>query len=159
MSITTTTHLNFAGTAREALEFYAEVFGGEVSIATYAQFGMPAELPGAHNVVFGRVDAPNGFRVLAYDTPGEPAAGLAGAAGDTRREQGTTVTSTPFFVAASGDTLEEVDGYWGALSAGATVIEPLAASAWSSGFGMLRDRFGVTWVLDVLPERATHARG
>ncbi|NYF12176.1 PhnB protein [Pseudoclavibacter sp. JAI123] len=149
MSITTTTHLNFTGTARAALEFYAEVFGGEVSIATYAQLGMPAELPGASNVVFGRVDAPNGFRVLAYDTLGQPGEGLAGAAGETRREQGTTVTSAPFFLAASGETLDEVTGYWEALSAGATVIEPLAASAWSAGFGMLRDRFGVTWVLDV----------
>lgn len=149
MSITTTTHLNFAGTAREALEFYAQVFGGEVSTATYAQFGMPAELPGASNVVFGRVDAPNGFRVLAYDTPGQPASGLAGPAGETRREQGTTVTSQPFFLAVSGETLDEVSGYWHALAAGADVIEPLAASAWSAGFGMLRDRFGVTWVLDV----------
>ncbi|MBS3179380.1 MULTISPECIES: VOC family protein [unclassified Pseudoclavibacter] len=150
MSITTTTHLNFTGTARAALEFYAEVFGGEVSIATYAQFGMPAELPGASNVVFGRVDAPNGFRVLAYDTPGRPGEGLAGTAGETRREQGATVTSAPFFLAASGETLDEVTGYWEALSAGADVIEPLAASAWSPGFGMLSDRFGVTWVLDVV---------
>lgn len=149
MSITMTTHLNFAGTAREALEFYAEVFGGEVSIATYAQFGIPAELPGASNVVFGRVDAPNGFRVLAYDTPGQPAHGLAGEAGETRREQGTTVTSQPFFVAVSGGTLDEISSYWNSLSAGATVIEPLAASAWSAGFGMIRDRFGVTSVLDV----------
>ncbi|PPG27013.1 VOC family protein [Pseudoclavibacter sp. RFBB5] len=150
MSITTTTHLNFTGTARAALEFYAEVFGGEVSIATYAQFGMPAELPGASNVVFGRVDAPNGFRVLAYDTPGRPGEGLAGTAGETRREQGATVTSAPFFLAASGETLDEVTGYWEALSGGADVIKPLAASAWSPGFGMLRDRFGVTWVLDVV---------
>ncbi|GAB3297201.1 VOC family protein [Pseudoclavibacter terrae] len=149
MSITTTTHLNFTGAARAALEFYAEVFGGEVSIATYAQFGTPAELPGASNVVFGRVDAPNGFRVLAYDTPGQPGQGLAGTAGETRREQGSTVTSASFFLAASGESLDEVTGYWEALSAGATVIEPLAASAWSPGFGMLRDRFGVTWVLDV----------
>ncbi|MBF4460448.1 VOC family protein [Pseudoclavibacter sp. VKM Ac-2867] len=149
MSITTTTHLNFAGTAREALEFYAGVFGGEVSIATYAQFGMPAELPGASSVVFGRVDAPNGFRVLAYDTLGQATKGLAGAVGETRREQGTTVTSQPFFLAASGDTLDEITAYWDALSVGAVVIEPLAASAWSAGFGMLRDRFGVTWVLDV----------
>ncbi|PPG37923.1 VOC family protein [Pseudoclavibacter sp. RFBA6] len=150
MSITTTTHLNFTGTARAALEFYAEVFGGEVSIATYAQFGMPAELPGASNVVFGRVYAPNGFRVLAYDTPGQPGEGLAGTAGETRREQGSTVTSAPFFLAASGESLDEVTGYWEALSAGAEVIEPLTASAWSPGFGMLRDRFGVTWVLDVV---------
>ena len=48
-----------------------------------------------------------------------------------------------------GSSLDEVRGYWDRLAVGATVVEPLAASAWSPGFGMLTDRFGVTWVLDV----------
>jgi len=30
-------------------------------------------------------------------------------------------------------------------------LYPLAASPWSPGFGMLTDRFGVTWVVDVAP--------
>ncbi|NKF33064.1 VOC family protein, partial [Pseudomonas sp. BGM005] len=47
MSIATTTHLNFRGTARQALEFYGAVFGGEVTVATYGDFGMPAGVPGA----------------------------------------------------------------------------------------------------------------
>ena len=55
MTVTTTTHLNFAGTARAALDFYAEVFGGTVTAATYADFGMPAEAPGADGLVFGQI--------------------------------------------------------------------------------------------------------
>jgi len=151
MSITTTTHLNLRGDARAALEFYRSVFGGQITIATYGDFGMPKEAPGAENVVFGQVEGDNGFRVMAYDIPGA-AGGSAAAAGSTSRENGVTVTDQPFFVSVRGETLDEVQGYWAALSAGASVVEPLAASAWSPGFGMLTDRFGVTWILDVAAE-------
>jgi PhnB protein len=167
MSITTTTHLNFRGDARAALEFYQTVFGGQLTIATYADFGMPAEAPGADRVVFGQVESPEGFRVMAYDIPGQSGGAADGAeranvsgpatetasgadsAGSTRRENGVTLTDQSFFVAVRADSLDEVQIYWEALSVGATIVEPLAASAWSPGFGMLTDRFGVTWILDV----------
>jgi PhnB protein len=160
MSITTTTHLNFRGDARSALEFYQSVFGGQLTIATYGDFGMPKELPGADNVVFGQVESDSGFRVMAYDIPGQMdgSAANAGTAanaeiavngGSTRRENGTTITDQPFFVSVRGESLDETEGYWATLSVGATIVEPLAASAWSPGFGMLTDSFGVTWILDV----------
>ena len=145
MSITTTTHLNFAGNAREALEFYATVFGGEVVASTYGQFGMPPEAPDASKVVFGSVESGDGFRVMAYDVP----AGTIPTAGSARREHGMTITDQPVFVSVRAESLDEIQRYWDGLAAGATIVEPLAASAWSAGFGMLTDRFGVTWVLDV----------
>jgi PhnB protein len=148
MSITTTTHLNFHGDARAALEFYQSVFGGQVVVATYGDFGMPKDAPGADKVVFGHVETEDGFRVMAYDIPGQSDAS-AGSAGSTHRENGATITDQPFFVSVRGETLEEVRGYWAKLSAGASIVEPLAASAWSPGFGMLTDGFGVTWILDV----------
>lgn len=150
MSITTTTHLNFRGDARAALEFYQSVFGGEVTIATYGDFGMPKEVPGAENVVFGQIETAEGFRVMAYDIPGQSGGSVGSpAAGSTRRENGTTVTDQPFFLSVRGENLDEVEGYWAALSVGASIVEPLAVSAWSPGFGMLTDSFGVTWILDV----------
>ncbi|WP_022890456.1 VOC family protein [Agromyces italicus] len=148
MSIATTTHLNFRGDARGALEFYRSVFGGQVVIATYGDFGMPKDAPGADNVVFGHVETKDGFRVMAYDIPGQ-SGGSVGNAGSTHRENGVTITDQSFFVSVRGESLEEVQGYWNTLSDGGTIIEPLAASAWSPGFGMLTDRFGVTWVIDV----------
>jgi PhnB protein len=151
MSIATTTHLNFKGDARAALDFYQSVFGGEVTISTYGDFGMPKDIPGADNVVFGQVVTEDGFRVFAYDIPGQ-SGGSAERAGSTHRENGTTITDQPFFISVRGDTLAEVEGYWNKLSAGASVVEPLAASAWSPGFGMLTDSFGVTWILDVAAE-------
>lgn len=153
MTIATTTHLNFRGTARQALEFYGTVFGGEVTLATYGDFGMPAGVPGADKVVFGQVENAEGFRLMAYDIPGA-AEDLAATAGTTTRENGATLTDRTFFQSLRADSLDELTGYWDALADGASIVEPLAASAWSPGFGMLTDRFGVTWVLDV---RAAYA--
>lgn len=147
MTLSTATHLNFPGTARAALDFYQGVFGGEVRTTTYGQLGMPAEAPGADKVVFGQLLADNGVCLMAYDIPGrdEPFTG------STRREQGATLTDQPFFVSLSGSTLDEITPYWERLGDGATIVEPLAASAWSPGFGMLTDRYGVTWAITVQP--------
>jgi PhnB protein len=148
MTVQTTTHLNFRGDARQALEFYRSVFGGHTTITTYADFGMPTELPGADKVVFGLVTAENGFRVLGYDIPGQ-SGGLIAGGGSTRRENNTTITDQAVFISLGSDSLEELQEYWDALAVGAVIVEPLAASAWSAGFGMLTDRFGVTWSVSV----------
>ena len=153
MSIATTTHLNFRGDARQALEFYRSVFGGEVTVATYGDVGMPAGVPGADKVVFGQVENAEGFRLMAYDIPGA-SEDHAATAGTTSRENGATLTDRAFFQSVRADSLDELTGYWDALADGGSIVEPLAASAWSPGFGMLTDRFGVTWVLDV---RAAYA--
>ncbi|MFJ2551559.1 VOC family protein [Microbacterium sp. NPDC087591] len=149
MTLTTTTHLNFRGVARQALDFYQSVFGGEVTAATYGDFGMPAGVPGADKIVFGQLQTADGIRLMAYDIPGQDDPDTTATAGSTHRENGTTITDRTFFQSLRGDSLEQITGYWDALSEGAVIVEPLAASAWSAGFGMLTDRFGVTWVLDV----------
>jgi PhnB protein len=150
MSVTAVAHLNFHGRAREALEFYGSVFGGEVAVASYADFGMPADLPGADRVVWGQVSADSGFRVMAYDVPAQGAAAdPAPAARTTRRENGMTITTEPFFLSVRGETVDEVGALWAKLAAGATVVEDFGPARWAPAFGMLTDRFGVTWILDV----------
>jgi PhnB protein len=148
MAISTTTHLNFRGDARAALEFYQTVFGGHLTVIAYGDFGMPKELPDADKVVFGQVTADNGFRVMAYDVPSQ-AAPAAEPAATTTRENGMTLTGERFFVSVRGDTTEEVAALWDKLADGAGIIEKYGPSQWAPGFGMLTDRFGVTWILDV----------
>ena len=150
MTISTTAHLNFPGTAAAALTFYQSVFGGQINLTTYGQLGMPKEAPDAGKVVFGRLESENGLRVMAYDVPGraEPFGGR------TTREHGLTVTDQPFFLSVEFDSLPEASEHWGRLADGAEVVEALAASAWSPGFGMLTDRFGVTWTFGVATEQA-----
>ncbi|MGW6422238.1 VOC family protein [Nocardia sp. NPDC055053] len=153
MSVHAVAHLNFHGQARAALEFYQSVFGGRITVATYGDFGMPAALPDAAKVVFGQVVADDGFRVMAYDVPGADAPVVQDPA-TTRRENGATLTTEPFFLSVRGDTVEEVGALWERLADGATVIEEFGPAQWAPGFGMLRDRFGITWILDVAAEYA-----
>ena len=148
MSINAVTHLNFRGNARQALEFYQAVFGGNLVISTYGDFGAPKDTPNADKVVWGQVAADSGFRVMAYDVPlAEPSSQPSKPS--TRREYGMTITQEPFFISLRGESADEITGLWEKLSEGATVIEPIAKSAWAQLFGMLTDRFGVTWVMDV----------
>lgn len=148
MTLSTTTHLNFRGDARPALEFYRSVFGGDLDASTYADVGMPADAPGADRLVFGRIVSPDGFRIMGYDVLGETDGSLIGA-GTTWRANGATLTDQAVFVSIEAASLDEAQSFWGALAVEASIVEPLAASAWSPGFGMLTDRFGVTWSVSV----------
>ncbi|MFG1803897.1 VOC family protein [Micromonospora carbonacea] len=152
MAISTITHLNFRGDARAALEFYQSVFGGHLTVVAYGDFGMPKGLPDADKVVFGQVTADNGFRIMAYDVPGGAPAVAAPTV--TTRDNGMTLTGERFFVSVRGDSADEVGALWDRLADGAQVVEEFGPSPWAPGFGMLTDRFGVTWILDVA---AAHA--
>ncbi|MBK8139500.1 MAG: VOC family protein [Anaerolineae bacterium] len=149
MSVNAVTHLNFGGNARQALGFYHSVFGGNLSIMTYADFGAPKDTPGADQVVWGQVAADSGFRVMAYDVPmAEQPPQLSEPS--TRRENGMTITRDSFFISLRGADVDEISRLWEKLSVGAVIVEPIAQSQWSPLFGMLTDRFGTTWVVDVV---------
>jgi PhnB protein len=150
MSYNAVTHLNFAGEARAALGFYRAVFGGELTIATYGDLGMSKDLPGADHVVFGQVVSDSGFRVMAYDAPSHAEPSRASApASITRRENGATLTNSPFFLSVRGESVAEVRVLWDGLSDGADIVEEFGPAPWAPAFGMLTDRFGVTWIVDV----------
>lgn len=141
MSVTTTVHINFRGDARKALEFYQSVFGGDLMIATYADIQAVEDPAQADQVAFGRVTAPNGFDIMAYDVqpsksyhPGENA----------------------FYVTLQSTDTNEVKPLWDALSDGAAaILAPLAPAAFAPLYGMLTDRFNVTWIIGVEPPESS----
>ncbi|MEU0569760.1 VOC family protein [Nonomuraea sp. NPDC005983] len=137
MSVKSVTHLNFRGDARAALEFYQSVFGGDIAAVTYKDAGSVQNPAETDQVMWGQVVADNGFHVMAYDVPSQ-----------MPWDQG----ENSFFVSLRGETTEEVTAYWEKLSFGATIAQPLAPAQWSPLYGMLRDRFGVVWVVDVVSE-------
>lgn len=134
MTIKTTTHLNFRGQARAALEFYQSAFGGFPVIVTYNDANAVQDPAEANQVMWGQVVSEAGFAVMAYDVPSS----LSYAPGEI-----------PVFVSVRGDSTDELTGYWDKLKDGATVIQDLAPAGWSPLYGMLKDKFGVTWVLDI----------
>ncbi|MEU9335565.1 VOC family protein [Streptomyces sp. NPDC048290] len=134
MTVSAVTHLNFRGEARAALTFYRSVFGGDLALVTYKDAGAVQDPSEADQVMWGQVDAPNGFRVMAYDVPG-----------NLPWDQGENA----FFVSLRGGSADEISDLWAGLADGATVVRPLGPAPWAPLYGMLRDRFEVTWVVDV----------
>ncbi|KYF78659.1 bleomycin resistance protein [Sorangium cellulosum] len=137
MTVSVANHLNFRGDARAALEFYQSVFGGDITIVTYKDAHNVQDPSEAGQVMWGQVTARNGFQVMAYDVPSR-----------MPWDQGKNA----FFVSVRGDSTSEIAALWEKLSEGATVAQPLAPSGWTPLYGMLKDRFGITWVLDVATE-------
>lgn len=134
MTIKTTTHLNFRGDARAALTLYQSVFGGDLMAITYADAGAVTKPAEADQILWGQVASEDGFHVMAYDVPSATA---------------WSPGENPFFVSVRGDDAAQLTGYWDKLSEGSTVIQPLGPAGFSPLYGMVRDRFGVTWVLDL----------
>jgi len=134
MSVNTTPHLNFRGDARAALEFYHSVFGGQIVVITNEDahsVETPAE---AKQVKFGQVIGENGFQVMAYDVPSS----LSYDQGDKS-----------IFVSVRGDSADEISELWNKLVDGSTIVQDLGPADYAPLYGMLKDPFGVVWVLDV----------
>ncbi|MGP4046603.1 VOC family protein [Streptomyces sp. 2A115] len=125
-------YISFDGDARQAMEFYKEVFGGTLVLNTFGEFGSPGT-PEADKIMHGMLETPNGFTLMAADTP----PGM-------EYTQGSN-----FAVSLSGDDDAELRGYWEKLSADATVSVPLDKQMWGDVFGMCTDRFGTPWMVNI----------
>ncbi|RFU22053.1 VOC family protein [Geodermatophilus marinus] len=125
-------YISFADTARPALEFYWEVFGGEVSLSTFGEAG-GAQGPDADKIMHGQLETPAGYTLMVSDTP----------AGMERRE-GSSIS-----ISLSGDDADELRRYFAGLSEGGAVTMPLEKQVWGDEFGMCVDRFGVAWMVNI----------
>jgi PhnB protein len=132
MTMTATPHLNFRGNAGAALAFYQAAFDGDVTTVTYGQAGQAGQPDEADQIMWGQVASASGLRVMAFDVP----ASRPWHPGDNA-----------FFIVAGGSTADEVTATWDKLRDGATILQPLGPAPWAPLYGMLRDRFGITWVL------------
>jgi PhnB protein len=135
MTVTTTAHVNFRGRAREALSFYQSVFGGDLSLATYADIHSVESPEQADHIAFGRVKATNGFDIMAYDV---------------QPSKGYNPGENSFYVTLQGNDPDEIKAQWDGLANGAaTILIPLAPAPFAPLYGMVTDRFGVTWIVGV----------
>ena len=131
-------YLQFDGQAADAMAFYHGIFGGELHSSTFAEGGMPHEPSDAAKIMHAQLDAPNGMTLMASDTPSEwPAAPISGIS-----------------ISLSGDDATELTGYWDGLVAGGTIDQPLVEAPWGDRFGMLTDRFGVKWMVNIAGSQA-----
>ena len=135
MTVRLNAYLHFQSNAREAMEFYRDVLGGELSVMTFADGGAPHDPADAEKVMHAQLETEDGQTLMAADSPtGQPTGG-AGFSGVS--------------MSLSGDDHGRLSGYWERLLQGATVLQPLETAAWGDSFGMLADRFGVTWFVNI----------
>jgi PhnB protein len=124
-------YIGFANNARQAMEFYRDVFGGELTMSTFGEVGGAA--PGDENkIMHAQLETPSGFALMGSDTPtGMP------------RSEGSSIS-----ISLSGDD-QALRDYFEKLSAGGSVTMPLEKQVWGDEFGMCVDRFGVPWMVNV----------
>jgi PhnB protein len=132
MASTLNPYINFKDNAREALEFYREALGGEVNISTFGEYGDDSA-PEANRVMHGQLDTSAGFTLMCSDAPPGMDASVSGG----------------FAVSLSGDDEAELRGYWDKLSAGGEVTVPLEKQMWGDTFGMVTDKFGIDWMVNI----------
>ena len=124
-------YLHFDGQAREALELYRSVFGGDVSVMTYGDMGMEGDLAG--QVMHGSLTGPDGLTIMVSD--GAPGQEL--------------VRGNASNLSLSGDDDAELRGWFEKLAAGGEVHVPLERQMWGDVFGMCTDRFGISWMVNI----------
>jgi len=127
-------YLQFDGTAREAMENYRDIFGGQLDVNTFGDFGGGDETHGApaDGIMHAQLTTDLGFTLMGSDLP----PGLGGVP-----ENGS--------VSLSGDEGDILRGYFEKLSDGGTVTMPLEKQMWGDEFGMCVDRFGISWMVNI----------
>ena len=124
-------YLHFEATAREAMERYRSIFGGELNLMTFGDMGMEGDTAG--QVMHAQLTTPDGLTLMASDTP--PGMTLT---------RGETVT-----VSLSGDDEAQLRGWFEALAQGGEVHVPLEKQVWGDLFGQTADEFGITWLVNI----------
>ncbi|HEX5671749.1 MAG TPA: VOC family protein, partial [Acidimicrobiia bacterium] len=104
---------------------------------TYGEYG-DSSAPEANNIMHGQLETPAGFTLMGADnppgTPYNPGKGFA--------------------VSLSGEDSGELQDYWKKLSEGATIDVPLEKQMWGDEFGQLTDRFGISWMVNIVQPKS-----
>jgi PhnB protein len=136
MTVRLNPYLSFRDNAREAMTFYESVFGGELSVSTFAEFHASDDPSEQDKVMHSHLETPDGLMLMAADTPN----GM-----EYRPQAGVSVS-------LSGDDETKLRGFWDRLSEDGTVTMPFEKAPWGATFGMCVDRFGTSWMVNVAAE-------
>jgi PhnB protein len=130
-------YVSFKDNTRAVMNFYQSVFGGKLTMATFKEFHA-SQNPAEDNLIMhAQLEIENGMTIMASDTP-------------DRMEYRP---GTNFSLSLSGDNPVELTSYFQRLSSGGTVTMPLDKAPWGDTFGMLTDKFGVSWLVNIAPTK------
>lgn len=137
MAVKLNTYIAFDGDAREAAQWYKSIFGGELFMDTMGKYAdhMPVDPADTDKIMHFFLKGEHGIEVMGADTPkGLPYDG------------GSRLT-----IALNGDDEAMLRGYWDKLVDDGSITMPLDKAPWGDTFGMLTDKFGVKWMVDIGP--------
>jgi len=126
-------YISFKGQAKEAVEFYKAIFGGKLTMSTFKEGGAPVGPEEENNIMHAELQADNGITLMVSDTMAQ-----------MNYTPGTNIS-----ISLSGDNEAELKGYWDKLSDGAKITQPLEKAPWGDTFGMLTDKFGIGWLVNI----------
>jgi PhnB protein len=133
MAVQLNPYLSFRNNAREAMDFYRSVFGGEVNTSTFGDFQATDDPAEKDLVMHSQLHGDNGVVLMASDTPDR-----------MPHQPGNNIS-----MSLSGDDEPVLRGYFDRLSDGGTVTMPLEKAPWGDTFGMCVDRFGINWLVNI----------
>jgi PhnB protein len=126
-------YLSFTDQAREAMEFYKSVFGGKLEMNTFKEYNASQDPSEDDKIMHSMLEADNGITFMAADTP-----------------KGMDYTpGNNYSMSLSGDDDATLQGYFDRLSEGGSVAMPLEQAPWGDKFGMVTDKFGVQWMVNI----------
>ena len=124
-------YLFFKGNAQEAIKFYQSIFGGEIETMTYKDMNMPLPVGFTETSLMHASLKGGDVDLMVSDT-------------EEASEKATKVT-----ISLGSDDEEKLTSYFNALSEGVTVQYPLKKEVWGDTFGMLTDKFGIDWMVNI----------
>jgi PhnB protein len=133
MATTINTYLNFKDTAKDAMDFYRSIFGGELQSTTFAEYQVSEDPAEQHKIMHARLTTDSGYVLMAADTPNSM----------------EYTVPTGHSLSISGDDEAELRRYWEILAGTGTEVLPLTPSPWGDSFGMCVDRFGISWMINI----------
>lgn len=131
-------YLNFRDNTREAMQFYQSVFGGQLDMNTFKEFDSSEDPSEDDKIMHSQLTAENGIVFMAADTPAS-----------MEYRIGTNMA-----MSLSGDDDAELSGYYEKLSDGGRITMPLDVSPWGDKFGMVTDKYGVDWLVNIAQPQA-----
>ncbi|TDH25517.1 VOC family protein [Segetibacter sp. 3557_3] len=127
-----TPYIHFAGNAREALDFYAGALGGEVlDVQQYGDSPVPADEDYKDKIMHARLSFDNNLIMISDVFKGQPVS-----------------TEGNVHLSLDVDDQDKIDALFSKLAEGGAIMMPLENTFWGARFGMLKDKFGVHWMLN-----------
>ncbi len=126
-------YLHFKGNAEEVLNFYKDALGGEIlMISRYGDSPMPVDEAMKNKIIHSRLQFGNNNLVMISDSFNGD---MANPGGNIQLSLGMT---------DEAKATEVFDK----LSEGGKVTMPLQKQYWGDVFGMLQDKFGISWMVN-----------